>query len=88
MTQETTKTKGTTGVPLHKIVSCVRATELTRGCVVMMKGSSGMTGYGNAQCVSNVCEPLGEISLFGHNTCYKDYDVAKVLEYPLVERVS
>ena len=55
---------------------------IVKGCVVRMKSSSGLVGYGNAQCVSSVIEPLGEISLYGHNQCYKDYDVEKVLEYP------
>ena len=67
------------------MVSCIRATKLTKGCVVMMKGSSGMVGYGNAQCVSSVCEQLGTISLYAHNKHYKDYDVDKVLEYPFIE---
>jgi len=56
--------------------------ELTKGCVVMMKASSGMKGYGNRQCISEVCEPLGTISLYGHNQHYKTYDIDKVLEYP------
>jgi hypothetical protein len=56
--------------------------KLTKGCVVLMKASSGLQGYGNAQCVSNVCEPLGEISLYGHNQCYKTYDIQKIIEYP------
>jgi hypothetical protein len=66
-------------------MAIVRATKLVRGCVVMMKAGSGCIGYGNAQCVSDVCEPLGTISLFGHNQHYKDYDVATVLEYPFIE---
>ena len=56
--------------------------ELTKGCVVMMKSSSGMKGYGNGQCVSAVCEELGTISLYGHNQHYKTYDIDRVLEYP------
>jgi hypothetical protein len=58
--------------------------ELVRGCVVRMRASSGLVGYGNDQCVSNVCKPLGEISLFGHNQHYKIYDIAEVIEYPTV----
>ena len=65
-------------------INCVRASKITKGCVVIMKSSSGMLGYGNAQCISAVCEPLGTISLYGHNQHYKDYDILKVLEYPLV----
>ena len=60
--------------------------DITRGCVVMMKASSGLRGYGNEQCVSSVCEPLGTISLFGHNQHYKIYDVAKIIEYPNAEK--
>jgi hypothetical protein len=71
--------------PVERLVSCVKATKLKKGCVVKMKASSGMTGYGNAQCISSVCEPLGEISLYGHNQHYKDYDVEKVIEYPFIE---
>lgn len=56
--------------------------ELTIGCVVFMKASSGLTGYGNAQCVSDVCEPLGTVSLYGHNKHYKIYDIDRVVEYP------
>jgi len=59
-----------------------RANKLTRGCVVKMKASSGLVGYGNEQCVSGVCEPLGTLSLFGHNQHYKTYDVAEIVEYP------
>ena len=70
---------------VKRLVSCVKATKLKKGCVVKMKASSGMTGYGNAQCISSVCEPLGEISLYGHNQHYKDYDVEEVIEYPFIE---
>lgn len=66
-------------------VSCNRATKLIKGCVVMMKSDSGCPGYGNPQCISSVCEPLGTISLYGHNQDYKQYDVDKILEYPLKE---
>ena len=41
-----------------------RADKLTKGCVVYMKASSGMLGYGNAQCVSSVCDPLDSIRLY------------------------
>lgn len=54
--------------------------KLMRGSVVMMKASSGLVGYGNEQCVSSICEPLGTLSLFGHNQHYKIYDVAKITE--------
>lgn len=47
-----------------------------------MKASSGMTGYGNGQCVSEVCEQLGTVSLYGHNQHYKIYDIDRVVEYP------
>ncbi len=56
--------------------------KLTKGYVVFMKASSGLTGYGNAQCVSGVCEPLGTVSLYGHNQHYKIYDIDRVVEYP------
>ncbi len=59
---------------------------LIRGCVVRMKSSSGLVGYGNEQCVSSVCDPLETLSLFGHNQHYKIYDVAEVIEYPAVEK--
>lgn len=51
---------------------------LKRGDVVFMKPST-CEGWGNEQCISGVCEPLGEISLFGHNQAYKTYDVARVV---------
>lgn len=66
------------------VVNCIRATQLMSGCVVRMKASSGMPGYGNIQCVSSVCEPLDTISLYGHNQHYKTWDVERVLEYPFV----
>ena len=50
-----------------------RATELCKGCVVMMNSRSGMAGYGNAQCVAEVDLHLGEVSLWGHNQWYKTY---------------
>lgn len=56
--------------------------ELTRGCIVRMSASSGVVGYGNKQCVSGVCEPLGTLSLFGHNPHYKISDVVEIFEYP------
>ena len=62
-----------------------RATTLTKGCVVYMKESSGLTGYGNLQCVKNICEPLDEISLYGHNEHYKIWDIDKIVEYPIIE---
>jgi len=71
--------------PIDSFVSCERATKLVKGCVVIMSGDSGMQGYGNPQCISSVCEPLGELSLYGHNQHYKTYHVSKVLEYPLIE---
>ena len=55
---------------------------LVKGCVVIMKSSSGLTGYGNPQCISSVCEALYTISLYGHNQHYKTWDIEKVLEYP------
>lgn len=63
----------------------VRATKLVKGCVVMMTPKSGINGYGNAQCVSSVCEPLSEISLYGHNQHYKFWHVERILEYPIIE---
>ena len=59
------------------------AKELKKGCVVFMKSSSGLVGYGNAQCVKEVHhESLGTISLYGHNQHYKTYDIDKIVEYP------
>ncbi len=57
--------------------------KLTRGCVVFMKASSGLTGYGDKQCVSGVCEALGTVSLFGHNQSYHIYDIGRIVEYPI-----
>lgn len=60
--------------------------ELKRGCIVFMKASSGLVGYGNGQCVSEVHhESLGTISLYGHNRHYKTYDIDKIVEYPECE---
>lgn len=67
------------------VVSCERATKLVEGCVVFMSGESELKGYGNPQCVSSVCEPLGELGLYGHNQHYKIYHVSKVISYPFVE---
>lgn len=53
---------------------------LNKGCVVLMKKESGLVGYGNPQCISNYCEELGTISLYGHNQHYKDYHVDRVIE--------
>ena len=61
-----------------------RADKLVKGCVVMMESSSGMKGYGDSQCVKSVCEPLSEISLYGHNQHYKIWDVKNILEYPIL----
>ena len=47
-----------------------------------MSSDSGCPGYGNPQCVKSVCEPLGELSLYGHNQSYKTYDVREIVEYP------
>jgi len=58
--------------------------ELSKGCVVFMKGSSGLIGYGNPQCVSDVHhKSLGTISLYGHNQHYKTYDIDRIVEYPV-----
>ena len=56
----------------------------SKGCVVFMKEKSGLTGYGNPQCISDVCEALGEIGLYGHNLHYKIYDIDRIVEYPSV----
>ncbi len=57
--------------------------EIKKGCVVFMKASSGLVGYGNAQCVSGVHGPeLGTISLYGHNQHYKASDIDKIVEFP------
>jgi hypothetical protein len=62
-----------------------RASKLTTGCTVYMNGSSGCVGYGNIQCVSGVCEPLGEVSLYGHNQAYNIGDIKEIVSYPLAE---
>ena len=61
---------------------------IVKGCVVMMSAKSGLTGYGNPQCVSDICEPLGTVSLYGHNQHYKTRDVAKVLEWPASREIE
>ncbi len=55
---------------------------LCRGCIVRMKASSNMVGYGNHQCVSSYVEALGEVGFFGHNQLYKDYHIAEIVERP------
>ena len=70
---------------MSELIQSVRATKLVKGCIVLMAHESGMAGYGNPQCVSSVCDPLDDISLYGHNESYKTYHVLKVLEYPLLE---
>ena len=63
--------------------------KLVKGCVVFMKGSSGLTGYGNPQCVREVHhKSLGTISLYGHNQHYKTYDIDKIAEYPPLETAA
>ena len=54
----------------------------------MMKASSGLQGYGNAQCVSDVCEPLSTIALYGHNQHYKTWDIQTIISFPIVEEVE
>ena len=57
--------------------------KLKKGCIVFMKTSSGLVGYGNSQCVSKVHhESLGTISLYGHNQHYRTYDIDRIVEYP------
>lgn len=56
---------------------------LTKGCEVYMGRNSGCVGYGNIQCVKSVCEPLGEVSLYGHNQSYKIYDIAEIVSSPI-----
>lgn len=77
---------GTAKTSSAAIVGCVRAAKLIKGCVVMMKAGSGIIGYGDPQCVSSVCEPLDEISLYGHNQLYKTWDIQKIVEYPFIEQ--
>ena len=62
-----------------------KATKLCPGCIVFMKQDSGCIGYGNVQCIRNVCEPLDEISLYGHNKNYQIYDIKQIVEYPIIE---
>ena len=60
--------------------------ELKKGCVVFLKASSGLVGYGNAQCVREVHhKSLGTIGLYGHNQHYKTDDIEKVVECPDAE---
>lgn len=56
--------------------------KLEVGAVVLMKASSGLVGYGNRQCVSYYCEPLGTLGLYGHNVGYHDYDVQEIISSP------
>lgn len=62
--------------------------ELKQGCVVFMNESSGLTGWGNAQCVSSVMVPLGEIGLYGHNQIYSMSDIDKIVSYPCEELIA
>ncbi len=62
--------------------------KLTRGCIVFLKASSGLMGYGNGQCVSGVCEQLGTISLFGHNQHYSISDIDRIAEYSLAAQLD
>ncbi len=49
--------------------------------MVFMKASSGLSGYGNAQCISDVHhKSLGTISLYGHNQHYKTYDIDRIID--------
>jgi len=69
----------------QKIVECVQAEDLVSGCVVFMKRSAGLKGYGNAQCINEVHDRvLGTLSLYGENQHYKTYDVDRVLSYPFI----
>ena len=81
--------KPTTAIGINDALSIItealklqREDRLVKGCVVMMSASSGLVGYGNSQCVSSVCEPLGEVFLYGHNESYKISDIEKIIEYP------
>jgi len=58
--------------------------KLVKGCTVYMSANSGCIGYGNIQCISNVCEPLGEISLYGHNQSYKIRDIKEIVSFPVI----
>jgi len=60
--------------------------KIVKGSVVLMKKESGLVGYGNYQCVSWVSDEIGELSLYGHNEHYKNYDVEKIIESPLPEK--
>lgn len=70
---------------MSETINCVRATKITKGCVVKMRASSKLPGYGNAQCISDVIEELSTVSLYGHNQHYKIWDIESVIEYPFVE---
>lgn len=56
--------------------------DLKKGSVVLMAAKSKLQGWGNPQCVESVCEPLGEISLYGHNQHYKIHHICKIIESP------
>jgi len=81
-------TSGGTSESALSDLLCERATKLTRGCVIFMNAESGVPGYGNVQCVQEVNEQLGVISLFGHNQHCKIRNIKKVIEYPLVEIID
>ena len=53
--------------------------ELNRGDIVKLKPNA-CEGWGNEQCISNVCEPLNQISLFGHNQHIRTGDIDKVIQ--------
>lgn len=59
--------------------------KIEKGCEVMMGAESGCVGYGNIQCVKEVCEPLGTVALYGHNQHYNIHDIRKVVSYPAKE---
>ena len=56
--------------------------ELSKGCEVVVDSKFGIQGYGNVQCVKEYIKALGEVSLYGHNTCGKDYNL-EIIGHPI-----
>lgn len=56
----------------------MREITLKRGMVVRMREGSCL-GWRNDQCISDVTNEIGEVSLFGHNEIYKTHQVEEVI---------
>jgi len=56
--------------------------KIKKGCIVKMKASSGIKGYGNHQCISEQHGTLNTISLYGHNQHYDVHDILEIIDSP------